>query len=361
MPSDTNIDGVINRIQEAFKSKSDNAKKPTVLICGYTGSGKTSLIQGIFGRDTVPDHKIGDSRPLTQNFELYQRPGIAVRLWDSKGLEPGDKDKEFQSRIATHISKMMESEIVDDHVHMVWYTIQGPGARVTDADLQLINWFKELVKNVIVIITKSDITKSQQDKALRDTLTKSANIKPEHILSVAEGKRKSLESLVELSVDLLPEAYRDAFVRSQRVALVKKRERAEIAIHTAAVAAGAAGGANPLPISDAVIITPIQIAMLASLAYVYDAKPDDIRLALGPVVTLITGRLLATSLLKFVPFLGEVITAGVAFTLTEALGFATIDWLEELAEAAFNGDKPPPFEPGRFMNTVSEVVRRQKQ
>jgi septin family protein len=46
--------------------------KPTILVCGYTGAGKTSLIQSICGKDTVPDERIGHGKPMTRDFIPYR-------------------------------------------------------------------------------------------------------------------------------------------------------------------------------------------------------------------------------------------------------------------------------------------------
>ena len=43
----------LNKVEEEKKKY----KRPNILICGYTGAGKTSIIQALLGKDLVPDNK----------------------------------------------------------------------------------------------------------------------------------------------------------------------------------------------------------------------------------------------------------------------------------------------------------------
>ena len=64
-------------IYDAEKAKQ---KRPTILVAGYTGSGKTSIIRALCGESVVPDAAIGAGLPKTQAFEFYQ--GNAIRFFD---------------------------------------------------------------------------------------------------------------------------------------------------------------------------------------------------------------------------------------------------------------------------------------
>ena len=56
-------------VKNEFNSKYEEARKrfgkrPNILVCGYTGSGKSSLVKAILG-EVVPDSAIGDGAPKT--------------------------------------------------------------------------------------------------------------------------------------------------------------------------------------------------------------------------------------------------------------------------------------------------------
>src|SRR5437773_3319593 len=146
-----------------YEERRAHQKRPTILVAGYTGAGKTTLLQAICGKDVVPDSRVGAGLPQTQDYDFYE--SALIRFWDSKGLEPGDSEKGFIERTKGFVRKLQDDANVDNHLHLVWYTIQGRGARVTPCDLRLI---KEIFPNVMVLLTKADITKRKQQKDMID-------------------------------------------------------------------------------------------------------------------------------------------------------------------------------------------------
>ena len=336
-------------VKKEFNNKYEEArerfgKRPNILVCGYTGSGKSSLVKAILG-DVVPDSAIGDGAPCTMGYDCYEND--LVRIWDSKGLELGDTEEDFTAQTRQFVRSRQESVNVDDHIHLVWYTIQGPGSRVTVCDRNLIeNIFN--TKNVIVVVTKCDIMRSCQKTALKEIIMRSG-IPEERIIfsSDEEGGSIGCKELMNLSYAMLPDAYKDAFMEAQRVdkeakiqAVYGKTGKARTIIATAAAAAAGAG-AVPIPLSDAAVIVPVQVTMIASLAALYGLKDEAIKQSTLPFVAKIAGVFLAASLLKMIPGLGSVVNAAVASTLTGAMGLYVKKNFEECAVARIEG-RPVP-------------------
>ena len=124
-------------VKKEFNSKYEEArqrfgKRPNILVCGYTGSGKSSLVKAILG-DVVPDSAIGDGAPKTMGYDCYEND--LVRIWDSKGLELGETEASFTEETRRFVRSRQDDPNVDNHIHLVWYTIQGPGA--------MDNWYGE--------------------------------------------------------------------------------------------------------------------------------------------------------------------------------------------------------------------------
>lgn len=319
-------------------------KRPNILVCGYTGSGKTSLTRAILG-DLVPRDAIGDGRPTTMGYDCYENE--LVQIWDSKGLELGQSEEEFMEHTRDFVRQRQNDSNVDNHIHLVWYAIQGSGARVTECDLNLIrNIFNP--EHVIVVITKQDITRPSQRETLVKTLV-DAGVPREHIVftSDAEGGAVGCKELMLLSYEMLPEAYKDAFMEAQRIdleariqAIIDKRGKAKGIIATA-VAAAAAAGAIPIPLSDAAVLIPVQITMIASLAGLYGLKEEAIKQSALPFVAKLVGVFAATSLLKLIPMLGSAVNATVAGTLTTAMGVFVRNNFEETAIAKVKGLPTP--------------------
>ena len=90
------------------------------------------------------------------------------------------------------------------------------------------------------------------------------------------------------------------------------------AIHTASVAAGAAG-AIPIPVADAIPISGVQVTMVLALGKVFDQKVTEsaAKGLIGAAASTLVGR----ALVKFIPVVGWVASAGVAAGVTEAIGW----------------------------------------
>jgi GTP-binding protein Era len=110
-----------------------------------------------------------------------------------------------------------------------------------------------------------------------------------------------------------------------------KREEATRIIHAAAAAAAAVGFLSPLPGADAVLISPIQAALVLKLTSVYEQRPRSAALkaagyaALGQVM----GKGVARLGVALIPGIGSVVRGGVAAGVTEAIGWAVVENLEE--------------------------------
>jgi len=336
-------------VKKEFNSKYEEArerfgKRPNILVCGYTGSGKSSLVKAILG-DVVPDSAIGDGAPKTMGYDCYEND--LVKIWDSKGLELGETEEEFTAQTRSFVRARQEDPNVDNHIHLVWYTIQGPGARVTDCDKNLIkNIFN--TKNVIVVVTKSDITRPNQKSALQQVIMESG-VPADRIIFTCdeEGGSAGCKELMNLSYAMLPDAYKDAFMEAQRIdreakiqAVRDKAGKAKAIIATATTAAAGAG-AVPIPLSDAAVIIPIQVTMIASLAGLYGLREEAVKQSALPFVARLAGVFLATSLLKLIPGLGSAINATIAATLTGAMGLYVKSNFEESAIAKIEG-RPAP-------------------
>jgi hypothetical protein len=81
-------------------------------------------------------------------------------------------------------------------------------------------------------------------------------------------KPKGLDDLVMATSEVVPEGQRTAFAAAQRVSLDLKKTRAHVVVMGAAATAAAIGAA-PIPFSDAVLLVPVQVGMLASISAVF--------------------------------------------------------------------------------------------
>lgn len=95
-------------------------------------------------------------------------------------------------------------------------------------------------------------------------------------------------------------------------------------IHTASAAAAAVGaGLAQIPCSDNTVITPIQLVMTISLGRAFGIELTDsaARAALASVTAATVGRTASQLLFGWIPVAGNIINAGTAASITEAIGW----------------------------------------
>lgn len=333
----------LNKLEEAKK----NYKRPNILICGYTGAGKTSIIQALLGKDLVEDEKIKSGERGTMGYERYENE--LIRVWDSMGLEPAKGEDEFIKMTEQFIRERQDSsKNVDNHIHIFWYVISAGVKRVTETDLKIINTFPK--ESTIVIISQIDLdSRNKTVEAYKKRLIEYGNVSENKIICATdiEGGSKGIKELYIKSLEIMPEAYKSAFEEAQRIDIERavekvrdKKSKAIAIIGGATVSAGTAA-AVPIPLSDAIIITPIQVGMIASLAGLYGLNKEQLKHQALPLVARTVGMITASSLAKLIPGLGSAVNATVAVLITGALGWFTQDQFEKMAVAKIKGEPAP--------------------
>lgn len=104
----------------------------------------------------------------------------------------------------------------------------------------------------------------------------------------------------------------------------EQRAACHAIIHAASVSAGAVGaGLAQVPGSDNLVITPIQLAMTIALGRVFDIDLSEsaASAALASTAAATVGRTASQVLIGWIPGIGNVINAGTAATITEAIGW----------------------------------------
>ncbi len=308
-----------------------------IIVTGQTGVGKSTLINAIF-RKRLADESIG--RPVTQHVQRHDVSGVPVTIYDTPGIELGDsKDaviREFKKTI-----RQSRKASPHDLIHVLWYCIDAGQTRVQDYDTEIV---RALAQEIPVILVFTQCIDDERADALEQTIAE-ANLpivdahpvrtlaRPRNVGGTTIEPR-GLEELVRLTHRILPEAVRRAFTNAQGVVIALKVDQARAIVATSsALAAGI--GAAPIPVSDAVVLLPVQLGMLAGITAVFgvdmstDSATKLIRGLVGQGGVSAVGKPMAARLLKVLPG-ASLINAAVAGALTAALGEAYIQLCREM-------------------------------
>jgi uncharacterized protein (DUF697 family)/GTP-binding protein EngB required for normal cell division len=338
-----------------------------ILITGQTGVGKSTLVNAIFRAELA---KEGVGRPVTQRVQRHDAPGVPVTIFDTPGIELGDaKDAviaDFKKTIAAS-----RRDAAENFIHLAWYCIDAGQTRIQGYDVDVI---RALADEVPVILVLTQCVDQDRVSALETAIAaEHLPIQGVPVRTLAKARRigeqtiapTGLEELVWRTEQILPKAVKGAFVNAQGVVIGLKVKYARAVVAASAAAAGAIGAA-PIPVSDAVILMPVQIGMLGGVTAVFGIEMSA-QTATRLVVGLVgeggvsqVGRQMAAGLLKVIPGV-NVVNAGVATALTAALGEAYIQLCREMLRRQGAGLPMPDAEMLSFLlNAYEKTFQRSR-
>ena len=318
-----------------------------ILIAGRTGVGKSTLINTVFQGDLAIT---GQGRPVTKNVREYSKEGLPLHIIDTKGLEMADFEFTLEE-LEIEVKKRRNETDPSNHIHVGWICILEDSSRVEDAEIKLSEHLSQYFP-IIGVITKARSDNGFRQK-VQDLLPDAKNVVRVRALKETfdEGHLLSpmgLIELIELTNEVIPEGQRKALAAAQKVSISLKNKNAHAIVGTAAVTA-AGIGCVPIPFSDAFLLVPAQVGMLAGITAVYGLDFDTgflttlVTTAAGCTATTFLGRALVANLLKLFPgagsVVGGVISAGTASALTIALGEVYIGTISFLFEQN-SGEQP---------------------
>ncbi len=314
-----------------------------ILIGGQTGVGKSTLINSVFRARLAAE---GVGKPVTKHVQRYQVEGVPVTIYDTPGIELGQSKKEVIREYKKTIKDSL-SRPLDENIHIAWYCLSAETPRIQDYDVDVI---KALAHEVPVLLVLTQCVDDERAEALESAIA-DENL-PSHgppLRTLARERTVAghtvpphgLEELVERTHEILPEGVRRAFTNAQGVVIRLKVRHARAVVGAAGAAAGTVG-AVPIPVSDAVVLMPVQVGMLAGITAIF-----GVDVTRGHIAELIrglaktggtewAGKALVQALLKVVPG-AELINAAVATAVTLALGEAHIQLCKELLQRQSSG------------------------
>lgn len=338
---------VIQEILDKTEKEIENMNPVNILIAGKTGVGKSTLINNIF-REKLADTGIG--KPVTKHLRKISKSGIPIVLYDTRGLE---LEQTIQQRVKKEMLDLIDqNKHSKDAIHVVYYCIQATSSRIEDMELELIKDISENIP-VILVLTQAlgqpaeDFKRYLENMNLPvagiQTVMSEAYVISDDYTIPAFG----LKELVSKSLEVIPEDAKKAFTNAQQADIERKAKNAR-RWATRYVASSFGIGFIPIPFSDASVLVPMQITLLAHITAIFGISLDKssiisiIAAVGGTGSATFLGKSIVGNALKFIPgagtVIGGVISGTTASIVTSALAASYIEVLSVMAFKEMNGE-----------------------
>lgn len=292
-----------NMFEDEMKKVNDTLEQDLLFsLIGEVNAGKSSTVNKIIGED------IASTNPMpgeTVSVDPYNMRGLEnIKFMDTPGLnDPNDENPR----------KTLEFVQKSD---VVLFFLNAAGTVFSDSEKEKFMEIEKNNKDILIVLNKIDAAENipsliQFVRSHTNNKYKVVPISSKTGENLEELKREILVILEKKGKDLL-------FAKSMK----EKSAAATRWIVGAGVSAGIIG-ASPIPGSDVVPLTSLQVGLIIKLSKLYD-KPLTKKAARDMIVITATqtvGHTIYRQALKFIPGAGSVIGGTVATAMTVALGY----------------------------------------
>ncbi|WP_018658756.1 YcjF family protein [Allofustis seminis] len=322
-----------------------------ILLIGKSGVGKSTLINCLF-RENLATTGIG--KPVTKHLIRIEKENVPIVLYDTQGLE---LDEMIQDKVKNEVFDAIAAQRgTDDDIDVAYYCIQSMSNRIESIEIE---WTEQLAKKMPVLLILTQAIGTQAEAFI--TYLNSLNLPVSGIHPVLAKDFPvddnytihsfGLMELIDKTWQVIPEDTKKSFNNAQQVDLDRKVKAAE-KWSRKYIAMTFGVGFTPIPFSDASVLVPMQITLLAHITAIfgvpieYSTVVSIIAAVGGTGSATYLGKSIVSNAFKLIPGVGTVVggfISGVtAAIITSALAKSYISVLKLIAESNRSGNGLTP-------------------
>ena len=346
-------------------------RPPRLALVGRRGSGKSSLINAIFGEQVA---EVGHERATTGEAKWWDYEGErgTIEVLDTRGFQEGSSptQEDVADSAKESIKRALDDRPTDAVVFLTKATeVDAAIGGDIEALKELSDWLEDTYGHrppVVAVVTHCDILEpkkvelhnpddfdprdieEKEDRVKRITSDLKQKIREEDELrdqlygpigvsayiswrddgTMRYDDRWHIDRLTEYLVDELPDEAKFELARLSQVKFVQ-RKIANRLVHASSIVSGGIGAA-PTPIADIAPLTAVQVVMVIGIGYLSGRDLDmkaatEFIAAMGLNAGAAFGfREAARALVQLIPVAGNAVSGAIAYGATFGLGKAAI-------------------------------------